>query len=200
MSASCPETKVFDSQREREATINLCIFPHLKEFLAIDLRSDLPGRPMVKTLVFEEVHGKEFLDRVESDFSRLLRKPDQSIVGLIGLPQEVESLVRTHSLRRVMEFLNTDLPADGDKSIGSVGVMFFAGSLLTVSDDQLSEVIKDIFGDHMTPGQVSSLYEQARGLLIREREAVSAASRSELAKLISGDEGPYVTIWDREQE
>jgi hypothetical protein len=191
---------MFDSRKDKEAPVTLCIFPHLKEFIAVDARTHLPDRPVVRVLRFEEVLGDEFTKRIEGDIGRLLRRPDLGFLTLIAMPQELEALIRAHSLRRVMETLSRDLPEGAEKDVGTVGVMFFSGGLLTVSDEQLREVAKDVFGRNLTPGQVRQLHEQLRDLLQKERGAVAEASKSELARLIRGDEGPYVTLWNRDGE
>jgi hypothetical protein len=189
---------MFESRREKENAVTLCVFPHLREFIAVDSRPNLPDRPKVCVLNFSDVHGDSFYSRIEQDFSKLLRRPDQTVLNLMGLPQEVEGLVRSHSLRRVMEALNKDLASPPDNENGSVGVLFFAGGLLYIADEQLREVVKDVFGQALTPGQVRQLHSQIEELLKKEREAVSQSSRNELAKLIRGDDGPYVTLWNRE--
>ncbi|MSQ07810.1 MAG: hypothetical protein EXR44_00680 [Dehalococcoidia bacterium] len=189
---------MFESRKEKEAAITLCIFPHLKEFIAVDARVRLPDRPVVRVLKFDEVLGGDFTRRIEGDFSKLLRRPDLGFMMLIAMPQELEGLIRAHSLHSVIEALSRDLPEGSDREIGSVGVMFFAGGLLGVSDDQLHEVAKDLFGQHLTPGQVRSLHEQMRSLLKQERDAVAATSKAEMEKLIRGEEGPYVTLWERD--
>lgn len=191
---------MFESRKEKEAPVTLCIFPHLREFIAVDARTDLPNRPALRLLKFEEVLGPEFVSRVEGDVGKLLRRPGLGFLGLVALPQEVEGLVRAHSMRRVMESLSRDLPEGTHTELLSVGVMFFSGGLLTVSDDQLQEVAKDMFGRHLTPGQVSQLYAHMLDLLKKERDAVAESSKSELARLIRGEGGPYVTLWDREGE
>ena len=191
---------MFESRKEKEAPVTLCIFPHLREFIAVDARTDLPNRPAVRLMKFEEVLGPEFIKRVEGDVGKLLRRSELGFLNLVALPQEVEGLVRAHSLRRVMESLSRDLPEGAETELSSVGVMFFSGGLLAVSDDQLQEVAKDVFGRHLTPGQVKQLHGQMSDLLKKERDAVAESSKSELARLIRGEGGPYVTLWDREGE
>jgi len=145
-------------------------------------------------------HLELIIKRVEGDVGKLLRRPELGFLNLVALPQEVEGLVRAHSLRRVMESLSRDLPEGAETELSSVGVMFFSGGLLSVSDDQLQEVAKDVFGRHLTPGQIKQLHGQMSDLLKKERNAVAESSKSELARLIRGEGGPYVTLWDRAGE
>ncbi len=189
---------MFESKRENESAVTLCIFPHLREFVAIDNRRSLPGRPVVKALKHDEVTSGDFYQRMEQDFSKLLRRPEQGFLGMMAMPQEVEALLRAHSMRRVMESINSDLTEPAKGEVGSVGVMFFAGGLLSVDEGQLKEVIEELFDDVLAPGQVRDLHSRLFSLLKQERDAVAAASKSELAKLILGDGGPYVTLWGRE--
>ncbi len=190
---------MFEARREQESPITLCIFPHQDEFLAIDTRPGLPGRPLVKTLTHEALRSGEFFRRMEGDFSKLLRRQNVGFLGMIAMPQEVEGLMRSHALRRVMELLNADTPGADAAEPGGVGLLLFNGQLLTVPEDQLKEIVKDMFDDRLTPGQINSLHSTLWGLAKKERDAETAATKAELSRLITGEGGPYVTIWGRDQ-
>ena len=50
--------------------IQLCVFPHLKEFLVIDLRESLP---QISLLNATDVFTDDFFQSVEEDFSQAIR-------------------------------------------------------------------------------------------------------------------------------
>ena len=92
---------MFDSDR-KSADITLCIFPHLREFIAIDARKDRPGGPAVLNLSISNLLGEDFYSKVEQDFSKLIRRHDVGFLELMGIPQQVEAVVRANSLKRII--------------------------------------------------------------------------------------------------
>ena len=72
--------------------IQLCIFPHLKEFLIIDMRE---GDPSVRLLSTAEVFTGDFFSTVEDQFSRAIREETEfPFAQLINLPLKLEESVR----------------------------------------------------------------------------------------------------------
>ncbi|MDA1280288.1 MAG: hypothetical protein O3B95_09675, partial [Chloroflexi bacterium] len=120
---------MFDSDR-RNAEITLCIFPHLREFIVIDSREDRPDGPAVLNLSISNILGEEFYTGVEQDFSKLLRRHELGFMELMGIPQQVEAIVRTNSLRRIIAELGIETSENPLESAGTVGVLLrFKGSL-----------------------------------------------------------------------
>lgn len=189
---------MFESNREKNAEITLCIFPHLKEFLAIDARDILPEGPVVRSLTIDQVLDEEFMAGVEADFSKIMRREDLGFLGLMGMPQEIEALIRTHALRKVVEYLTEGLEEASSETVGSVGVLFFTGQMLNLERDQFEQATRELFGQHLTPGQIDELVEKLDELIDAERAAEKAVNKSDIARLITGDGGPYVTIWENE--
>lgn len=186
---------MFDSDRGA-ADVTLCIFPHLKEFIAIDARQDRSGGPAVLNLSISNILGDEFYATVEKDFSKLIRRHDIGFLELMGIPQQVEAIVRANSLRRIITELGIEIPQEGDKAGGSVAVLFFAGSLLGLEGSQLREIIQELFGKKLSPIALQQLYDRLLELMDQERKSISDTSQQDLAGLISGKGGPYVTIWE----
>lgn len=60
---------MFEASNRREASITLCLFPHLGEFIAVDARKALPDGPAVHVLLFDAVFTDEFRANVEAGFS-----------------------------------------------------------------------------------------------------------------------------------
>ena len=85
---------MFEASNKREASITLCLFPHLGEFIAVDTRTDLPDGPAVHVMSFEDIFTEEFRVSVEKGFSSIMRRDGTGLIEMIGLPQEVETLVR----------------------------------------------------------------------------------------------------------
>ncbi|HIF71504.1 MAG TPA: hypothetical protein EYQ61_02930 [Dehalococcoidia bacterium] len=186
---------MFDTDRG-SADITLCIFPHLREFIAIDARKNRSGGPAVLSLSISNILGEEFYTGVERDFSKLLRRHDIGFLELMGIPQQVEAVVRANLLKRIIAELGI-LPAEDSKNPGgTVGVLFFAGTLLSFEVGQLREATRELFGKKLSPVTLEQLNDQLINLMEKEQKTVSDTSQQDLAGLISGKSGPYVTLWE----
>jgi hypothetical protein len=186
---------MFDSDR-KSADITLCIFPHLREFIAIDARKDRPGGPAVLNLSISNILGEDFYSKVEQDFSKLIRRHDVGFLELMGIPQQVEAVVRANSLKRIIAELGINVdPASNDPG-GSVGVLFFSGSLLAFEKPQLSDATRELFGSRLTQLSLEQLNDQVFTLMVKERDSIKDTTQQDLAGLISGKSGPYITLWE----
>ena len=186
---------MFDTDRGN-ADITLCIFPHLREFIAIDARENRSGGPAVLSLSISNVLGEEFYTNVERDFSKLLRGHDIGFLELMGIPQQVEAVVRANSLKRIIAELGILPPEGSNNPGGTVGVLFFAGTLLSFSVGQLREATGELFGKRLSPMMLEQLNDQLIDLMDKERKSISDTSQQDLVGLISGKSGPYVTLWE----
>ena len=186
---------MFDSDRG-VADITLCIFPHLREFIAIDARDDRAGGPAILSLSISNVLGEEFYASVEQDFSKLIRRHDVGFVELMGIPQQVEAVIRANSLKRIIAELGINNVGDSNDPASTVGVLFFAGTLLVFEPVQLREAITELFGKRLSNQALDQLHEQLLDLMEKERKSISDSTQQDLAGLISGKSGPYVTIWE----
>lgn len=186
---------MFDSERGN-ADITLCIFPHLREFIAVDARENRSGGPSVLSLSISNILGEDFYTRVEQDFSKLLRRHDIGFLELMSIPQQVEAIVRANSLKRIIAELGINISEGSGDSAGTVGVLFFAGSLLAFEHGQLREATRELFGKKLSPHSLEQLNDQLLDLMEKERQSISDTSNQDLAGLISGKSGPYVTLWE----
>jgi hypothetical protein len=186
---------MFDSDR-KNADVTLCIFPHLREFIAIDARKDRPGGPAVLNLSISNILGEDFYTKVEHDFSKMIRRHDVGFLELMGIPQQVEAVVRANSLKRIIAELGINIDPTSNDTGARVGVLFFSGSLLAFEKPQLYEATKDLFGSRLTQYSLKQLNDQVFTLMEKEREAIKDTTQQDLSGLISGKSGPYVTLWE----
>ena len=114
----------------------------------------------------------------------------------MGIPQQVEAVVRSSSLQRIIAELGINVTADSNDANGTVGVLFFAGSLLEFENSQLSEATVKLFGEKLPTEMLDQLNEQLSELIGKERSALQMATRQDLSGLISGSSAAYVTIWE----
>ncbi len=186
---------MFEASNRREASITLCLFPHLAEFIAVDTRSSLPDGAAVHIMAFEDVFTEEFQASVEAGFSALLRKEGVGLIEMIGLPQEVETLVRAESMKRIIKRLNHAANIQSTDLDGGIGVLFFARGLLSIEKDQLEAAVDDLFGHMLTDSQMSRLQNELERLIDEERAEDDKIKERELAQLITGEPGSFVTLW-----
>ena len=186
---------MFDFERG-DADITLCIFPHLREFIAIDARGNRVGGPAVLSLSISNLLGEDFYSDVELDFSKLLRRHDIGFLELMSIPQQVETIVRANSLKRIVSELGINTSKDPQDPGGTVGVLFFSGPLLSFDLDKLREIIRELFGQKLSPQVVEQLNDQLFRLMEKERKSINDTSKQDLKGLISGESGPYVTLWE----
>ncbi|MCH7970535.1 MAG: hypothetical protein IH960_05780 [Chloroflexi bacterium] len=186
---------MFDSDRGT-ADITLCIFPHLREFIVVDAREDRPGGPAVLRLSISNILGEDFYTQVESDFSKIIRRHDIGFLELMSIPQQVEAIIRANSLKRIIAELGINIPESDHGPGGTVGVLFFAGSLLALEGPLLTEAMQELFGNKLAPHAREQLIDQLLELMEQERKSIRDTTRQDIASLISGKGGPYVTIWE----
>ena len=115
---------------------------------------------------------------------------------LMGIPQQVEAVVRANSLKRIIAELGINPPESPEDSNGSVGVLFFAGSLIGLEDSQLRDAIQQLFGNKLGPRSLEQLADQLLELMVQERQAIKDTTQVDIAGLISGEGAQYVTIWE----
>ena len=86
-----------------KAEIHLCIFPHLNEFLVLDLRDQ---QTHISLIDAREVFTSEFFRGVEEEFSEALRaETDFPFAHLMSLPLRVEEAIKETALNFILDKL-----------------------------------------------------------------------------------------------
>lgn len=186
---------VFGPDDQRVAELTLCFFPHLSEFVVVDARARLPGRPKVIVLRAADVLNSDFYQRVEADFSQLLHRPEQPFLHLMGLPQEVEGLVRMHGLRAILERLGDAVGGKAEELNSTVAVFFCAGPFLTLEGDRMRKAIRNMFGTQLSGEPLEACVEALVRLADQERAVQDQTPSADLSGLIRGDNDRYATLW-----
>ena len=122
-----PEDTVNNSE---STNLALCIFPHLKEFAVIDLREPNNENP-IKIFNSNDILDENFFSFIEVEFKKMLKGDEFPFLNLIGLPQNIENLIRTQTLSSILDIIKT--PNNVINDINNIAVLFFSGRILDIS-------------------------------------------------------------------
>ena len=104
----------------------------------------------------------------------------------------LNTFVKDNSLKKIVE----ELGIDNTDHTSSVGILFFVGALLTFEENQLREAINGLFGTRLSQSLLDQLSDQLIYLANQERQAVKEKTKKDLAALITGKRGSYLTLWE----
>ncbi len=180
-------------QRSPESTdINLWIFPHLKEFLTIDLRWDTPTATVLNTA---DVFSEAFFTQIERDFGQMLREiADYPFAHLLDLPLRVEELVRETGMQSILERLGRR--GKGDE-YPTVAVFIVSGAALTMDAQQIDSAFRSILGDGADPALVLECSKLLERLIAEEHKVVKRIGRQELREALEEQSPNFFTLWER---
>ena len=179
--------------------LQICIFPHLREFLVFDAR---PGESQVRLLQIEEILGNEFFGAVEAEFSHALRHTGEfPFSHLMNLTMHFEETIREVAMSFILEHLGVRMHAEPGTELspddlpGVVVYVITGGAASAHSEvvlDALRSLLEKDGGHESLPEWEGKLTE----MVARESEITQRLSREELAEAIRGDSPDYFTLWD----
>ena len=172
--------------------IQLCIFPHLPEFLVIDSREE---DPRVLVLNTDDVFNDEFYRTVESEFSESLRSSSEFIFPhLINLPIVVEETVRDIAMTFILDRIGVQV--DDEDEIPSVVVYVVSGGALATHTGRILEGLKDLIHTSYK-GSESDWWEHTISDLVeRETAILQKLNEQQVAEAFKGDSPDYFTLWE----
>lgn len=190
---------VFGPDDQRTAELTLCFFPHVDEFIVVDARTRESKPPKISVLKVQDVLGEDFHRRVEADFSRLLRRDERPFLRLMGLPQEVEGLIRMHGLRSILEYIGDNPDGGGTELNSTVAVFFCTGPFLALDNERMRRAIRKMFSELLPQQEVEECADQVIRLAECERASQDATPGSDVQSMIRGDSDRYGTLWQKER-
>lgn len=172
--------------------IQLCIFPHLPEFLVVDSRE---GNPRALVLNTGDVFNDEFYRSVESEFSESLRSSSEFVFShLINLPNVIEETVRDIAMTLILDRLGVQV--DDEDEIPSVVVYVVSGGALSAHTGRILEGLKDLIHSSFK-GSESDWWERTIADLVeRESAIVQKLNEQQVAEALKGDSPDYFTLWE----
>jgi len=172
--------------------ISLCIFPHLQEFLAVDMRTETPRVALMNT---QDVFGDSFLGRVEQGFGSILRDGgDYPISHLMDLPLRVEELVRETGMLSILERLGE---VRKDDELPTVAVFIISGAALAMTSEQILHAFQSLMGDKATADIVQECSTFLERLISEEQAVAKRLDQKHLREALEEQSPNYFTLWER---
>ena len=186
--------ELFDSPLPggQRSDIQICIFPHLREFLTVDLRE---GGPNVTLMDTSEIFTPEFFKSVEEEISAAVRdQGDFPFAHLINLPMRLEEAVRETAMTYILERLGVHL--DDDEEFPTVVVYIITGGALQMHRQLVLDGLKDLLQDRSGKSVASQWEPELNRLVQEEHRILKDLSSHDLAEAVQSDSPDYFTLWE----
>ena len=172
--------------------IQLCIFPHLKEFLVLDLRE---GQPQVLLLDTGEIFHEEFFRSVEAEISQAVREGSEfPFAHLIDLPMRVDEIVRNMAMTFILNRLGIHL--HDEDQFPTVIVFIVSGGALASQSERVLEGLRNLLREHSGESTVAEWEATITRMVAGENAALQDLGRQELTEAMRGDSPDYFTLWE----
>ncbi|MBC8281452.1 MAG: hypothetical protein H8E48_11735 [Chloroflexi bacterium] len=172
--------------------IQLCIFPHLPEFLVIDSRQE---DPQVMLLNTDDVFDEEFYRAVEAEFSETLRASSDFLFShFINLPITVEETVRDIAMTFILDRLGVQV--DDEDEIPSVVVYVVSGGALTTHSGKILDGLNDLIKSSLKSPKSEEWGRTIADLIDRETVIMQKLNEQQMADALKSDSPDYFTLWE----
>ena len=172
--------------------IQLCIFPHLPEFLVIDSREE---DPQVMLLNTDDVFDEEFYRTVEAEFSETLRSSSDFLFShFMNLPVSIEESVRDIAMTFILDRLGVHV--DNEDEIPSIVVYVVSGGALTSHAQNILDGLKELIHSSFQGSESDRWGETIADLVERETVIMQKVNEQQMADARKSDSPEYFTLWE----
>tara|TARA_B100000686_G_C16758336_1_gene957049 strand:- start:1436 stop:2014 length:579 start_codon:yes stop_codon:yes gene_type:complete len=186
-----PEEALNNSE---STNLALCIFPHLKEFAVIDLTESNNDNP-IKIINCNEILDEKFFSIIENEFKKMLKDNEFPFLNLIGLPQNIENLIRSHTLTSILDILKSS--NNEINYMNNIAVLFFSGRILETTKDELEKILINLFDEGIEFNKINNSVDKIIELMKSEKTAQKTLIKNDLYDIITGNNESYGTLWQR---
>ena len=183
-------------EREDEATsvhdadLHVCIFPHLDEFVVLDVR-DMEN-PRFRVVPAKEMLTPAYYQEVRKEFSRMLQSGESPFLSLITLPERLELYLRKKGMQALTHLVQNGDPSPEERRLS---LFLCAGPILSMSDEDISASLEAFFQDRLPAPFVREYGDTFRGLLAQEKASIKARQQEELRRAVLGRSSQFFTLW-----
>ena len=178
-----------DGQR---TDIQICIFPHLKEFLTVDLRQDGVQVTMLNT---DEIFSDRFFSSVEEEIAVSVKdQGDFPFSHLINLPMRLEEAVRETAMTFILEKLGVHL--DDEEEFPTVVVYIISGGALQMHSEKVLDGLRSLLKDRAGNSVAGDWEEILNRLIGEESRILQELNRQDLTEAVQSDSPDYFTLWE----
>ena len=178
-----------------EADIHICIFPHLDEFIVLDVKE--MANPSFKVVPASDMLTEDYYRAIEQEFSKMLRSGEgQPFMNLMALPQRLELHLRQKGMRALAHVIN-----DGEQDAEEQRMSLFlcAGPILNMTEDDLATALETFFQGGPSQSFIHDYGSTFRRLLDQERSRIKSRQQEELRRAVQGRSNQFFTLWQKPQ-
>ena len=186
--------ELFDSPLPggQRSDIQICIFPHLREFLTVDLRE---GGPRVTLLDTDEIFTDDFFKSVDEEISASVRdQGDFPFSHLINLPLRLEEAVRETAMTYILEQLGVHIEDEDD--FPTVVVYIISGGALQMHTQRVLDGLKGLMNDRSGNSVADEWEPELTRLVEAEHSILKDLSHQDLSEAVQSDSPDYFTLWE----
>ncbi len=173
----------------------LCVFPHAEKILLLNSTSE--ERPAI-SIESDYIFKDEFYDSIENKITDAFRSKDFPLLNPSGIPEKIENILRNETVSTILEIAKEKLGFDDDITHESISIFFFAGQVLNFSTDELSQAVSSIYSGYVSEDLIDKMTKKLILIAIEEKKLVEVSKKNELYYLITGQQGKFATIWDKD--
>lgn len=172
--------------------IMLYIFPHLREFIAVDLRDDYSEVVLMNA---DDVFDGEFFHGLESEFSKTLREGNiYPFAHIINLPLRLEEIIRNVAMASILEKLGVD--TFDEEELPTVVVFIISGGALAMHSDRLVNSLRELLQTYPGGAEIAQWEGVISRLVAEENRVLQDLSHQELTEALRDDSPDYFTLWE----
>ncbi len=171
------------------ADLHVTIFPHLDEFMAIDVRDK--ARPQVRVVNAKELLTPDHYRELEQELAALIRAPGPPFLSLITLPARMQAAMQEKGAARLAKLLA------GGGGGHRISLFICAGPIVAMTDEEADTALQAFFQDSYPKSFVELCGATFRRLLRRERTFIVSQEREQLRRAVLGESDQFYTMWQR---
>lgn len=175
--------------------VNICIFPHLREFLVVDARATVPEGAHSYLMMTDDVLDHRFYREMESAIHELVEEMPHTFSELGQLPQRVDDTIRELALSAILRQIGSEDLIENDAA--EVSVFLCAGPALTMGIAQVDETVRAMLGDHARGPEIEQCSHHMQRLMGEERAHAKAEEGDMARRAVAGDMDYYFTVWSQ---